>query len=156
MGSILKMGSLNLLPVICELLNPAPNSIPFTAGIENMQDEISLSRLSNNGPPSPRGSPLAKTSSVPPTESSSLLAFAASEIIISLIGDKCGFSRDIGVFFSLPTDSICPPISMPFDFNISIATAPAKHRATVILPEKGPPPLKFTSLPYFIFAGRSQ
>ena len=71
------IGSLCSEPFIPAALNPAPNSMPLTPGMEKTICEISDSTESKNGSPSPTGTFPTVHSTIPPTESPSAMALSS-------------------------------------------------------------------------------
>src|SRR6266581_2310155 len=76
-------GSLCSLPRIAAARKPAPNSMPLTAGIENIRCAKADSTESKNGSPTPAGRPVTAASMTPPTLSRSLRAASISAIMRS-------------------------------------------------------------------------
>src|SRR6266568_3075467 len=76
-------GSLCSLPRIAAARNPAPNSTPLTAGIENIRCARPDSTESKKGSPTPAGRPVTAASMTPPTLSRSFRAASISAIMRS-------------------------------------------------------------------------
>ena len=134
---LMQNSSLFSLPRRRTEAKPAPNSMPFTAGMPNTAADIRLSMPPNSAPPSPAGTPSATHSITPPTESPSALAC----MILSCIS------------FS----SCAPPISLtrarmltPSFSSSCKHIPPAMHSGAVMRPENSPPPVGM--LPYLSHA----
>ena len=120
-------GSLCSEPLILAAAKPSPNSMPRTAGIENIAWDISDSTESKKGSPRPAGRAPVRHSTTPPTESRSFIAFSMTE------------AQPSGAFSlaTPPTSTSSALISMPAIF---LATTPAATTGSVRRPEKCPPP----------------
>ena len=75
------------LPNISVMAKPAPNSMPFTAGMPNIMEDIRFSTPPNIGLPMPAGTPVATHSITPPVLSCDILAFSIYSLIF---GSKLG------------------------------------------------------------------
>ena len=99
------------LPRSAAAAKPAPNSMPFTAGIPNIMEAIFPSIPSNRGPPSPTGRPSTAHSMMPPTESPSALAAAMAARMASPAASSTtgkGFSAVEAVSGAV---SVTPPMA---------------------------------------------
>ena len=144
--------SLASLPLRSERAKPSPNSTPLTAGMLKRAWERTLSRESNQGSPTPAGSPVTAVSRMPPTLSPSLAACSIASRILTAaslsrtakpVPDRFRISscRSINPRSGIPAHlAIWVPIMIPFPSRADRAMAPAATRAAVMRPLKCPPP----------------
>ncbi len=158
--------SLAILPRILASAKPAPNSTPFTAGIENNKCAKQLSTLSKNGSPKPAGAPVTAHSTTPPMLSPSLFTSLNNSSIalrfdLSISGkssSKSFFCGDTGLKESSstsPIDLICENTSMPCFLSSVLAIAPKNTSGAVSLAEKCPPPDRSQKPLCFMYAAKS-
>ena len=149
------MQSLAAEPFIAARPKPSPNSMPFTAGMENIMWDSSLSSESKKGSPRPAGRPVTMHSTMPPTESPSALASRMASSIFSPTSlvrtGSFSLRREAKVSSLSPKGSkrrssipamrvTCAPMWMPLAESTCRAMEPAKVKGAVMRPEKCPPP----------------
>ena len=112
--------SLFSLPNMSAQPNPLPNSIPFTAGIANTSRDITFSRPSIIGEPTPAGIPTAAHSITPPTLLSCSLAESISaRIFSSASSDNTGKLLDF-------TASSCSAVASTPSAGLKVASTPPR------------------------------